>query len=115
MTHFKLWESQFFVRKKSLPNQHYEKKVYIEFLPSNKATDVLNHGSFEFTYEYLNYKNKKESHKINWAEFLNYKLINEKHIVLLNKVSEKNLIISETEMDKSGFIKVVEFIKERIK
>ena len=97
-------------------NEKYKayKKVYIEYLPDDKAKDILNHGSFEFTFEYLNYRNKKDSQKISWNEFLNYKLINTKHIVLFNKEVGKNLIISETEMDKSDFIKVVQFIKEQI-
>lgn len=97
-------------------NEKYKeyKKVYIEYLPEGKAIDILNHGSFEFNFEYLICSIKQDSYKINWTEFVNYKLINKKHIVLFNKVSEKNLVISETEMDKSDFIEVVEFIKERI-
>ena len=90
------------------------KKIYFQYLPNDKANDILNHASFEFTHDYLNFRIRKVSQKINWTDILNYKLINTKHIVLFNKESEKNLIISETEMDKSDFKKVVEFIKEKV-
>ena len=90
------------------------KKIYLEYLPNDKVNDILNHGSFEFTHDHLNFKIKKVINKINWTDILNYKLINSKHVVLFNKESEKNLIISETEMDKSDFKKVVEFIEERV-
>lgn len=99
-----------------LINEKYKqyKKIYSEYLPENKIADVLNHGSFEFTNEFLNYNIKKDIQKINWTDFLNYQLVNSKHIVLFNKDSEKNLIISETQIDKSDFLKIVRFIKEKV-
>jgi hypothetical protein len=98
-------------------NEKYKvyKKVYTEFLSENYAIDILNHGSFEFTKESLNYRNKKNIKKRNWNEILKYELIDKKHLFLLNKNSELNLIISETEMDKPDFNKVLNFIRERIK
>lgn len=90
------------------------KKLYLRFLSKDKVNDILNHGSFEFTHDHLIFKIKKVSNKINWTDILKYKLINSKHVVLFNKESEKNLIISDTEMDRSDFKKVVEFIKVKV-
>jgi hypothetical protein len=111
-----LLASTLFLFKVYLINEKYKqyKKIYSEYLPENKVADLLNHGSFEFTNEFLNYNTKKDIQKINWSDFFNYQLVNSKHIVLFNKDSKKNLIISETEMDKFDFLKIVGFIKEKV-
>ena len=94
--------------------KEYE-KTYFEYLPKEKVSEMLKHGSFEFTNEKLIYRSKNFCEKINWTELLSYSLVGSKHIVLFRKnKTGNNLIISETEMDKSDFKKVVEFIKERV-
>lgn len=100
-----------------LMNEKYKqyKKVYLGYLPENKVFDILNHGSFELTDEFLIYRNKSNIHKINWTDILNFQLVNSKHIVLFSKDSEKNLIISETEMDKLDFKKTIEFVKQKVR
>ena len=99
-------------------NEKYKKYkiIYQENLSNDRVAEILNHGSYEFTNEHLIYRSKKICQKINWSEFISYKLINSKHIVLLRRSkTEQNLIISETEMDKSDFKKVIEFINENVK
>lgn len=73
---------------------------------------MLNYGAFEFTEKHLIYKSKNKSERINWTDFSSFELIDLKHIIIKRKEkSESNLIISETEMDKSDFEKVIELIK----
>jgi hypothetical protein len=92
------------------------KKIYFKYLPKEKALKMLHYGSFQFTDDCLIYRNKNIIQKINWTELLSYNLIDSVHIVLLRRnENEHNLIISETEMDKSDFQKVIGFIKERVK
>jgi hypothetical protein len=99
-------------------NEKYKeyKSIYQEYLSNDKVAEMLNHGSYEFTNEHLIYRSKKICQKINWSELLSYNLINSKHIVLLRRnKTEQNLIISETEMDKSDFKKVIDFMNEHVK
>ncbi|EWH10944.1 hypothetical protein KLA_16085 [Cellulophaga geojensis KL-A] len=92
------------------------KKVYFKYLPKEKALEMLHYGSFKFTNDCLIYSNKNILQEINWTEILSYNLIDSVHIILLGRNDkEHNFIISETEMDKSDFQKVLEFIKERVK
>ena len=97
-------------------NEKYKeyKKLYFEYLPSEKATEMLNYGSFEITDQHLIYKSKTTSENINWTDLLSYKLIDSKHILIKREIGT-NLIISETEMDKSDFKIITELIKERVK
>lgn len=98
-------------------NEKYKdyKKLYLEYLSSEKVSEMLNHGTFEFTDKFLIYKSKKNFEKINWNDLSCFKLIDSKHIVINRKEkSESNLIISETEMDKSDFGKITELIKNYI-
>jgi len=95
-------------------NEKYKdyKKIYLEHLPSKKVLEMLHYGSFEFTDKHLIYKSKNKSERINWTDLSSFKLIDSKHILIKRKEkSESNLIISETEMDKSDFKKVIELIK----
>ena len=88
----------------------------MKYIPEDKGLEMLNYGSYKFTNEHLIYNNKNINQEIRWAEILSYKLVDSKHIVLFRKNKiEDTLIISETEMDKSDFIKVLNFIKERVK
>lgn len=101
-----------------LINEKYKeyKSIYLEYVSHEKAKEMLNHGSFEFTNEYLIYRANCICQKISWTELLSYKLINSKHLVLFRKTkTQDNLIISETEMDTSDFNKAVEFISKRVK
>ena len=95
-------------------NEKYKdyRKLYSEHLPSQKVSEMLNYGTFEFTEKQLIYKSKNKTEKINWTDLSSFKLIDSKHIVIKRKEkSESNLIISETEMDKSDFGKVIKLIK----
>lgn len=95
-------------------NEKYKeyRKVYFEHLPSEKVSEMLNYGTFEFTEKQLIYKSKNFTERINWTDLSCFKLIDSKHIVIKRKEKSKsNLIISETEMDKSDFGKVTELIK----
>jgi len=97
-------------------NKRYKayREIYLEYIPDHNVNDMLHHGSFEFTHEYLNYKIKKKSQKIHWTEISSYKLVNSQHMVLFHKDAKKNIIISETEMDSSDFKIAIEFIKKRV-
>lgn len=95
-------------------NEKYKdyRKLYQEHLPKEKVLEMLNYGAFEFTEKHLIYKSKNKSERINWTDFSSFELIDLKHIIIKRKEkSESNLIISETEMDKSDFEKVIELIK----
>ncbi|MBR9847733.1 MAG: hypothetical protein GYB35_17310 [Algicola sp.] len=91
------------------------KKIYTKYLSEYNAMDILNYGSFEFTLENLIYKSKRNKEIIDWNEFSKFEIIDSQHVLLLNKNSDWNLIISQTEMDKSDFIKILQFIKNRLK
>ncbi|WP_298903440.1 hypothetical protein [uncultured Psychroserpens sp.] len=92
------------------------KKVYLEYLPANKVSEMLHFGSFKFTDESLIYESKRNHQDINWTDILNYKVVNSIHIVMFRKnKDEHNLIISETQMDASDFQKVLGFLKEKVK
>ena len=95
-------------------NEKYKgyRKLYSEHLHNEKVSEMLNYGAFEFTDKQLIYKCKNKTEKINWTDLSSFKLIDSKHIVINRKEkSESNLIISETEMGKSDFRKVIELIK----
>ena len=95
-------------------NEKYKeyKKLYLEHLPNEKVLEMLNYGTFEFTEKHLIYKSKNSTEKISWNDLSSFKLIDSRHIIIKRKEQpESNLIISETEMDKSDFEKVIELIK----
>lgn len=95
-------------------NEKYKdyRKLYAEHLPNEKVSEMLNYGTFKFTEKQLIFKTKTKTQKINWTDLSSFKLIDSKHIVIKRKEkSESNLIISETEMDKSNFGKVIKLIK----
>jgi len=99
-------------------NETYKeyKAVYTKYLPAKAIPELLNKGNFIFKYDCLVYCIKTDCKEINWVDFSGYELVGLKHIVLHRKnLKAHNLIISQTEMDKSDFLKAVEHIKKRLK
>ena len=95
---------------KRIKNNHI--RVVKEYLDKTIITSV---GFFEFRDDCLRFSNDYLCTWIYWGEFESYKIKKSNLLLIQKEIKDEVLVIAESEVNKSEFLKIINFVQSKVK
>ncbi|MGB3607170.1 hypothetical protein [Psychroserpens sp.] len=81
---------------------------------SESESDFGN-GIFEFTENSLKYIDKLQTRDIEWTEFKDFKIVESNLLLILDQEKGDIMAIGENEIGIENFVKIIDFVKTKLK